>query len=85
MLLGQSNMEGHGLVVQQNKGHTTNGTLEYAVKTYKRPSHWPLCDLATAAMNRQGCDADGADFSDLVNEAGAWIPNDNVWIDYLVW
>jgi len=38
LLLGQSNMEGHGVVVQEDKQHTQNGTLSYAVKSYKRPA-----------------------------------------------
>merc|ERR1711871_720938 len=82
-LLGQSNMEGHGVVVQDNKQHTTNGTLAYAVKDYKRPTNWPLCDTATAATNRVGCDAEGADFTALVNSTtGAWKQNADVWVDY---
>ena len=31
LLLGQSNMEGHGVVQQHDKSHTANGTLTYAV------------------------------------------------------
>ena len=84
LLLGQSNMEGHGVVVQEDKQHTQNGTLFYAVKSYKRPADWPLCDTATAATNRCGCDAKGADFSALVNSSSGdgWNQNPNVWVDY---
>ena len=84
LLLGQSNMEGHGVVVQKSAGHTTNGTLEYAVKQYQRPENWPVCDLPTAAANRMGCDAKGANFSLLLDTSGSWKKNELVWIDYHV-
>ena len=45
------------------------GTLRYAVESYKRPSDWPLCNPATAATNRVGCDAEGSNFADLVDSS----------------
>jgi hypothetical protein len=46
-------MEGHGIVVQEDKQHTQNGTLSYAVKSYKRPADWPLPPPPRPVMGAQ--------------------------------
>ena len=53
ILIGQSNMEGHGLV------SGGNGTLEYAVKHHPS-APFPICNITEAAERREGCVAAGA-------------------------
>ena len=76
LLLGQSNMEGHGLVGEFADG--VNGSLAYAA-THATPPDWPSCTPAEAAANRMGCDAYGADFSVLLDASGTnWTTSSSV-------
>ena len=78
LLLGQSNMEGQGLVGPPEK----NGSLSFAVAT-PRPEGWPVVDIAEAASERVGYDAKGADFSDLVDDkTGNFSVNPRCYVDY---
>ena len=79
LLLGQSNMEGHGLVGEFADG--VNGSLAYAA-THATPPDWPSCTPAEAATNRMGCDAYGADFSVLLDASGTnWTTSSSVFVD----
>merc|ERR1711963_575042 len=70
-LLGQSNMEGQGIVnIAQGKGEG-NGTLEYAIK-HKPSAGLPAYDVMQAATHREACVAKGADLDSLLNANGSW-------------
>lgn len=80
-LLGQSNMEGQGIVKISDGAGIGNGTLEYAVKN-KPSKALPACDFADAASNREACNAAGANLDDLVEKDGSWRKWPNVQVDY---
>ena len=60
LLIGQSNMEGHGLVNVSAGAGVGNGTLQYAVEHHPSAG-FPTCNITEAAARREGCNAAGAD------------------------
>ncbi|KAJ8610612.1 hypothetical protein CTAYLR_007162 [Chrysophaeum taylorii] len=75
-MLGQSNMEGHGLV------DGGNGSLAWLVgPSESQPADWPTLDCKAAAAHREGCDAAGANISALWSGSN-WTESPNVWVDY---
>lgn len=81
ILIGQSNMEGHGIVNSSVGANVGNGTLEYALDNHPSAS-FPVCNISEAAAKREGCNAAGADLDGLRN-GGTWRDWPNVQIDYL--
>lgn len=81
-LLGQSNMEGQG-IVNISDGHNAsgNGTLEFAVKN-KPSAGMPAYDTMEAASHREGCVAKGTDLDELVASDGSWQTWPSVTVDY---
>ena len=75
ILIGQSNMEGHGLV------SGGNGTLEYAVKHHPSAA-FPICNITEAAERREGCVAAGANLDGLKRADGSWNVWNNINVDY---
>jgi len=70
-LLGQSNMEGQGIVEIANGHGNGNGTLAYAVQNTPSAG-FPTCDFAQAASVRQGCVPRGANLNSLKRADGSW-------------
>ena len=64
LLIGQSNMEGHGLVNVSAGAGVGNGTLQYAVEHHPSAG-FPTCNITEAAARREGCNAAGADLDGL--------------------
>ena len=82
ILAGQSNMEGQAIVDIKNGKGDGNGTLEYAVANGIAPS-LPVVDTTEAASLRAGYAAQGANFSELRDEAsGNWTSFDDVYAWY---
>jgi hypothetical protein len=80
-LLGQSNMEGQGIVEEADGAGSGNGTLAFAVKN--RPSTGlPAYDPMDAAAHREGCVAKRANLESLKLEDGSWAKWPNVQVDY---
>jgi len=80
-LLGQSNMEGQGIVKISDGSGDGNGTLEYAVKN--RPSaSLPVYDFEDMASQRAACNPKDVSLDDLVKSDGSWQSWPNVQVDY---
>ena len=81
VLIGQSNMEGHGLVnIADGKG-VGNGTLESSVRNHASAG-FPVCNISEAAAIREGCTAAGADLNSLRSPNDTWTTLPSVAIDY---
>lgn len=80
-LLGQSNMEGQGIVEISEGAGSGNGTLAFAVQN-KPSAGFPVCDVAQAAGRREGCVAKGANLDDLKIADGSWQTWPSVTVDY---
>eukprot|EP00966_Prymnesium_polylepis_P003349 76851-Prymnesium_polylepis.1 len=71
LLLGQSNMEGQGIVELADGAGDGNGTLAFAVQN-KPSAGLPAYDVLQAASHREGCTARGANLDDLKQADGSW-------------
>lgn len=80
-LLGQSNMEGQGIVKIKDGAGEGNGTLEYAVK-YRPSAGMPVYDFEDMAAQREGCTPKDVSLDDLVKADGSWQSWPSVQVNY---
>ena len=55
---------------------------EYVLNDMTWPEDWPTYDCAETAANHVGCNAAGADLTDLMDDNGNYTVFDDVWVDY---
>ena len=77
LMLGQSNMEGQGIVAIDGAPGVGNGTLEYLA--LNPPTSVPVVGVADAATERIGYAAEGADWKAVLDADGNFTSYPNVW------